>query len=66
LLASLGNASTQKCFAFLVAPSEHFAMRKSGRTAAFPEGGNSLVVLLSYFKMAHERALHDFSMQPET
>jgi len=41
-------------------------MRKSGRTAAFPEGGNSLVVLLSYFKMAHERALHDFSMQPET
>src|SRR3989338_10744871 len=39
-------------------------MRKSGRIATFPEGGNSLVALLSYFKMAHKRALHDFSMPP--
>ena len=64
LLASLGSASTQKCFAFLVAPAEQFAMRKSGRIATFPEGGNLLVALLSYFKMAHKRALHDFSMPP--
>ena len=50
MLASLGSA--------------RFAMRKSGRIATFPEGGNPLVALLSYFKMAHKRALHDFSMPP--
>jgi len=45
LLASLGSASTQKCFAFLVAPAEQFAMSYSVRIATFPEGGNSLVAV---------------------
>ena len=44
LLASLGSASTQKCFAFLVASAEQFAMCKSSRIATFSEGANPLVV----------------------
>ena len=45
LLASLGSANTQKYFAFLVAPAEQFAMRKSGRIATFSEGGDPLVAV---------------------
>ena len=50
LLASLGSVG--------------FALRKPSRIATFPEWDNPLVALLSYFKVAHERALHDFSMPP--
>jgi len=51
LLASLGSASTQKCFAFLVAPAEQFAMRKSGRIATFSDGAKK-----SYALLAHQNA----------
>jgi len=45
LLASLGSASTQKCFAFLVASAEQFAMCKSSRIATFPGWDNPLVAV---------------------
>jgi len=36
LLTSFGNADTQKCFAFLVAPSEQFASCVFSGEATFP------------------------------